>query len=107
MNSLRLAPILFALTASLAAQAVAPIPVKVVIVSMFQGKDDAPGERRFWQQRLHLDERLPLPAADSDVWTDGQGLLVYTTGMGVSNAAASTMALGLDPRFDFRQAYWL
>src|SRR5258708_19783243 len=27
--------------------------------------------------------------------------------MGVSNAAASTLALGLDPRFDLRQAYWL
>jgi len=85
----------------------APIPVKVVIVSMFQGSDEQPGERRLWQQRLQLSERLPMPAADSDVWTDGHGVLVYTTGMGVSNAAASTMALGLDPRFDFSHAYWL
>ena len=83
-----------------------PMPVKVVIVSMFQ-EDGKPGERRLWQERLHLNQRIALPAADSDVWTDGKGVLIYTTGMGVSNAAASTMALGLDPRFDLRQAYWL
>ena len=83
-----------------------PLPIKVVIVSMFQD-DGKPGERRFWQERLHLDQRIALPAGDSDVWTDGKGVLIYTTGMGVSNAAASTMALGLDPRFDLRGAYWL
>ncbi len=83
-----------------------PLPIKVVIVSMFQNEGQ-PGERRLWQERLHLDQRLPLPAGHSDVWTDGQGVLVYTTGMGVSNAAASTTALGLDPRFDLREAYWL
>ncbi len=91
----------------LLAETPVPLPIKVVIVSMFQGKGDQPGERRLWQQRLHLEQNYPLPAADSDAWTDGNGVLVYTTGMGVSNAAASTMALGLDPRFDLRQAYWL
>ena len=29
------------------------------------------------------------------------------TGMGTANAAASVMALGLDPRFDLSKAYWL
>lgn len=95
-----------ALCADLAPPAEPPLPVKVVIVSMFQD-EGRPGERRLWQERLHLDQRIALPAADSDVWTDGKGVLVYTTGMGVSNAAASTMALGLDPRFDLREAYWL
>lgn len=88
------------------AAAEAPIPIKVVIVTMFQ-TEGQPGERQLWQERLHLNQRIPLPAAHSDLWTDGAGVLVYTTGMGVSNAAASTMALGLDPRFDLSHAYWL
>ena len=29
------------------------------------------------------------------------------TGVGKSHAAASIMALGLDPRFDFSKAYWI
>ncbi len=28
-------------------------------------------------------------------------------GGGIANAAASVMALGYDPRFDLRRAYWL
>ncbi|MFT7219205.1 MAG: purine nucleoside permease [Candidatus Azotimanducaceae bacterium] len=83
------------------------IKVKVVIVTMFETEGKRAGERQLWQERLGLDQRLPLPAGRSEVFTDGEGILCITTSMGVSNAAASVMALGLDPRFDFTQSYWL
>jgi purine nucleoside permease len=38
---------------------------------------------------------------------DGNGLIGTVTGEGTAKAATSIMALGLDPRFDFSQAYWL
>ncbi|MGB0371972.1 MAG: purine nucleoside permease [Opitutales bacterium] len=83
------------------------IPVKVVILTMFEFDDERPGERHYWVERLRLDTIYPLPACHSDIYSDGNGLLLITTGMGVSNAAASVMALGMDPRFDFSKAYWL
>ena len=35
------------------------------------------------------------------------GVLVLCTGIGTAKAAAAVMALGLDPRFDLRKAYWV
>jgi purine nucleoside permease len=35
------------------------------------------------------------------------GVLGILTGVGTAKAAASIMALGMDPRFDLRKAYWL
>ncbi len=80
---------------------------RVVIVTMFEVEGERAGERQLWEERLGLNQRLPLPAGQSDVFTDGKGILCITTAMGVSNAAASVMALGLDPRFDLSRAYWL
>ena len=84
-----------------------PMKVKVVVVTMFEFDDEGPGERRLWVERRNLDQRYAFPAGRSDIYSDGDGVLLITTGMGVSNAAASVMALGMDPRFDFSQAYWL
>jgi len=42
-----------------------PIPVKVVVVAMFErGEDtgDTPGEYQLWVEREHLDQIIPLPA---------------------------------------------
>jgi purine nucleoside permease len=36
-----------------------------------------------------------------------KGEMAILTGRGTANAAATIMALGLDPRFDFSHAYWL
>ena len=38
---------------------------------------------------------------------NNDGVLVLCTGIGTAKAAASVTALGLDPRFDLRKAYWL
>ncbi len=87
-----------------------PIPVKVVVVAMFeQGEDtgDAPGELQYWVERDHLDRIFPLPAAYHAVRMNGIGEMAVLTGQGTANAAATITALGLDPRFDLRHAYWI
>jgi purine nucleoside permease len=38
---------------------------------------------------------------------NSDGVLEIMTGMATARAAASTMALGLDPRFDLTKAYWI
>src|SRR5579863_5949792 len=86
------------------------MPVKVVVVTMFErGADtgDDPGEFQFWVEREKLNRVLPLAAGYHDLRTNGSGVLGMVTGIGTAKAAASVMALGLDPRFDLRRAYWL
>jgi purine nucleoside permease len=87
-----------------------PIPIKVVVVTMFEaGADtgDRPGELQYWVERDHLDKILPLPQAYHDLRMNNDGVLAVLTGMGTAKAAGSVMALGLDPRFDLRKAYWI
>jgi purine nucleoside permease len=87
-----------------------PIPVKVVVITMFErGEDtgDAPGEYQLWVEREHLDQILPMPAGYRHVRMNRDGVLGMVTGVGTAKAAASVMALGLDPRFDLTHAYWL
>jgi purine nucleoside permease len=84
---------------------------KVVVVAMFEvGKDtgDVPGEFQLWVEREKLDRTVPLPAAHHDVRMNADGSVIgIVTGVANSNAAATIMALGLDPRFDLRKSYWL
>ena len=92
------------------ARAQPPIPVKVVVVAMFErGEDtgDTPGEYQYWVEREHLDEILPMPAGYHHVRMNKDGVLGLLTGVGTAKAVASVMALGLDPRFDLTKAYWV
>src|SRR5262245_28433914 len=88
-----------------------PIPVKVVVVTMFEiGEDtgDRPGELQTWVERLPLPERVAFPQGHRDLrWNPDLGVLAIVTGIGTARAAASIMALGMDPRFDLTRAYWL
>ena len=87
-----------------------PIPVKVVVVTMFErGEDtgDTPGEFQLWVEREHLDQILSLPAGYRHVRLNKDGVLGMVTGVGTAKAAASVMALGLDPRFDLTKSYWV
>ena len=86
------------------------IPVKVVVVTMFEsGADmgDEPGEFQYWVEREKLDKVFPFPQGYHDLRMNRNGVLGIVTGVGTAKAAASIMALGLDPRFDLRNAYWL
>ena len=87
-----------------------PIPVKVVVVAMFElGADtgDRPGEFQYWVERRKLDRVLPFPQGFRDLRMNEDGVLGVVTGVGTARAAATIMALGLDPRFDLSKAYWV
>jgi purine nucleoside permease len=86
------------------------IPIKVVVVAMFErGADtgDQPGELQYWVERDKLDQVVPFPQGYHDLCMNGEGVLSVLTGVGTARAAASIMALGTDPRFDLTKAYWL
>ncbi len=88
----------------------APIPIKVVVVTMFErGEDtgDTPGEFQLWVEREHLDQVVPLAAGYHHLRLNKNGVLGLLTGVGTAKAAASVMALGTDPRFDLSKAYWV
>ena len=88
-----------------------PIEIKVVVINMFEvGEDtgDTPGEYQYWVEREHLDTVLPFPQGYHDLRLNAKtGVLGLLTGVGTARAAASVMALGLDPRFDLTHAYFL
>ena len=88
-----------------------PLPVRVVIVSLFEiGKDegDAAGEFQLWKVRRHLDRRIAFPQSYHDLYYNPETqVLGMVTGVGTARSTAATMALGLDPRFDLSHAYWL
>ena len=87
-----------------------PIPVKVVVVAMFEvGADtgDQPGELQYWVERDRLDRIYPLAAGYHAVRMNADGEMAVLTGQGTAHAAATIMALGLDPRFDLTHAYWI
>ena len=88
-----------------------PIEIKVVVINMFEaGADtgDTPGEYQYWVEREHLDTVLPFPQGYHDLRLNPHtGVLGLLTGVGTARAAASVMALGLDPRFDLTHAYFL
>ena len=110
MSHRALAIPLFIFGAAFAAGAERRIPVKVVVVTMFErGADmgDEPGEFQYWVEREKLDRVYRFPQGYRDLRMNRDGVLGVVTGIGTAKAAASIMALGLDPRFDLRKAYWL
>lgn len=96
---------------SAAEPVVEPLRPKVVVVTMFEpGQDtgDAPGEFQLWVEREKLERVIPLPAGYRDVRANADGSVIgLVTGVGNTSAAATIMALGLDPRFDLSRSYWL
>ena len=103
--------LILALAAVPHASAAAPIPIRVVVVTMFEiGSDtgDTPGEFQDWVERLPLAETLDFPQGYRALRLNREkGVLGLVTGIGTARAAASIMALGMDPRFDLSRAYWL
>ena len=87
------------------------IPIKVVVVTMFElGEDtgDQPGEFQYWVERMPLDQQIPFPQGTHPLrYNREKGVLGLLTGVGTAKASASVMALGMDPRFDLTNAYWI
>jgi purine nucleoside permease len=87
-----------------------PIPVKVVVITMFErGADtgDEPGELQYWVERDHLDRIVPFPQGYHALRINRDGAMAVLTGVGTAKSAAAIMALGMDPRFNLSKAYWL
>lgn len=86
-----------------------PLEVRVVVVTAFEiGEDtgDMAGEFQAWAQVMP--RKIPFKAGFRDLRYDpAKKTLLLSTSMGTNRAAISTMALGLDPRFDLSKAYWL
>ncbi|MFI4890746.1 MAG: purine-nucleoside phosphorylase [Steroidobacterales bacterium] len=106
MNALRAiaASLLIAVAGATAAHAApaAPLPVKVLVVNMFQ-LEAAP-----WIEALHADRQVSvagLPDNYPAVRCNPDAVCQMTTGMGHANAAASLMAVLYDSEFDLRKAY--
>lgn len=88
----------------------APKSVKVVVVTMFEnGADvgDSAGEMQLWVERGDFDEKVQFPLGHRDGYWREDGVLLICTGGGVTNATATIMALGQDPRYDLSAAYWV
>lgn len=84
---------------------------KVVVLTMFELGDDTgddPGEFQFWAERVPLETVIPFPHGYRDLrYNAKKGILGMVTGIGTFKSAASVMALGMDPRFDLSDSYWL
>lgn len=85
-----------------------PCKIRAVILTAFEpDSGPIPGELHHWREREHLTEQLAFPAGYRPLSRSANGVLACVTGVGASRAAASVMALGLDPRFDLTQAFIL
>jgi purine nucleoside permease len=93
------------------ANAASPLQIRVVVVTTFEvGSDtgDEPGEFQNWVEHYPLPDILPFPQGYRSLRYNAKDhVLGIVTGAGKASAAASVMALGLDPRFDLRRAYWI
>lgn len=81
-----------------------PRALKVVIISMFTPEAEP------WIAPFQLKEEIVVPGLSPDhaaIKCNSDDVCIMITGMGHANAAASTMALTLDPRFDLRRTYFL
>ena len=79
-----------------------PRKPKVMIVSLF-GSEAAP-----WVKNLALDQKIAVPGLSPDfpeVACNSDDVCQMTTGMGHTNAAASTMALLFSKQFDLSRSY--
>lgn len=97
-------------SATFAKAGLAAVPIKVVVVTMYENGEhsgDRAGELQFWVERLEGLQPQAFPLGQHDLYLNDDGVLVICTGGGVPNATASIMALGLDQRFDLSNAYWL
>ncbi len=87
-----------------------PLPVRVVVVTMFEvGEDtgDRAGEFQHWKERRALTSILPFPGYRDLHYDPNSELLVLVTGIGTARSAAAIMALGMDNRFDLTRSYWV
>jgi purine nucleoside permease len=82
------------------------VKVKSVVLGAFEPDGGGmPGELRLVVEREGLGERVEFAGGYRPLWVSRErGIVACATGVGAARAAASVMALGLDERFDLREA---
>ncbi|MDE1167831.1 MAG: purine nucleoside permease [Pseudomonas sp.] len=103
-NRLALALGLTLAAATQLASAAAPVTPKVMLITMFGP------EAQNWIERLKLTEKVAVPGLSAEypnVLCNAQQVCLMTTGMGQTNATASTLALALAPQLDLRKTYFV
>jgi purine nucleoside permease len=103
-GALALAALLAGAAQGVGAEPAAPLPVRVLVINMFQA-EAAP-----WLEALHPDRDIPVPGLAEDypaVHCNAAAVCQMTTGMGHANAAASLTAVLFSGRFDLRQTWFL
>ncbi len=88
-----------------------PIEVHAFVASMFEIGEltgDRAGEFQYWYEN-HFDGADPIQVtgAKSPVFCNDEGICGSVLGMGKVASSSSMMAILLDPRFDFSNAYFL
>jgi purine nucleoside permease len=104
------APLLAVLLLAGCSPAPERVEVRVVVLAMFErgeARGDVPGELQFWVERLGLDTEYPFALGQGSLYMNDDGVMAVLLGAGIPNATATTLALGLDERFDLSHAYWL
>ena len=98
------AALLAGATAGFAGEPAPPLPVRVLVINMFQ-PEAAP-----WIEALHPDRDIAVPGLPEQypvVRCNADSVCQMTTGMGHANAAASLTAVLFSGRFDLRQTWFL
>jgi purine nucleoside permease len=120
MNRQKAFPVLLSLVITLAlvfygvrglqAQSDAPRQVKTLTIAMFEVGEmsgDFAGEAQFWVEGEGLNEMIEVPGSWSPVYCNADDHCLVVTGMGIANATATLMAVGLSGKFDLSQTYIL
>lgn len=94
-----------------AAVAEEKIPVKVLVMAMFEigeNKGDFAGEFQHWYTE-YLDgaDKFEVKGAFSPLFVNDKGVAGSVMGMGKARSGASLMAILSDPRFDFSKTYFV
>ena len=88
-----------------------PIPVKVLVLTMFEigeNSGDVAGEFQHWYVEYFYDaDSYEIAGAYSPLFVNKDGVAGTITGIGKGRSAASLMAVLKDPRFDFGRTYFI
>lgn len=81
-----------------------PVSLRVLVLPAFVGDPDGPCERRRWLEGYDLGTTASLPGLRYPLYYTEDGLGVVPTGMGKTEAAASTAVLCSSPAVDVSEA---
>ena len=88
-----------------------PVPVKVLVLSMFEvgeNSGDFAGEFQHWYEEYFNEaSSYEVSGAPNPLFVNKDGVAGTVTGMGKARSGATLMAILKDPRFDFGKTYFI